>query len=311
MSVAASSDIVVRHAVLAMGTRFECVLGGEPGQEAFLRAAGEEALGEVLRLHALWSPFERSSAIARVNADAANGAVRVDAETFELLASAAGIHRASGGAFDPTLGALMRHLGFRGKPSDSRAPLPSVGMEHVHLDAASLTVRLGVAGLELDVGAIAKGAAIDAAAGVLRDQGVPCALLHGGTSSVLAIGAPPGQPAWRVRLGATPGDPVALLRDNALSVSAPAGRTLERDGRSLGHVIDPRTREPIAGFRAAAVVHSLAREADAWSTALLVSGELGDPRAQGAIQGNDGAWRMVGPGGADCPALEFSGGEHV
>lgn len=311
MNAVGERAVVVRYAVLAMGTRFECVLGAAGAPEVFLRAAAEEALAEVLRLHALWSPFEKASAIARVNAHAAHGDVRLDAETFDLLASAAAISRASGGAFDPTIGPLMRSLGFRGTPASMPAPNPPVGMEHVRLDPTPPRVRFDTPGIELDLGAIAKGAALDAAAGVLRSHGVECALLHGGTSSVLAIGAPPGRASWRVRVGATPGAPVALLRDNALSVSAPAGRTIEREGRTIGHVLDPRSREPVARFRAAAVVHEHSREADAWSTALLVAGELRDPRASGAIQDNDGTWQVVAPGVSERPAFELSGGGYV
>ena len=312
MSIAAPSAVVVRHGVPAMGTRFECVVGGDAGAEAFLRAAGEAALAEVLRLHALWSPFEPGSALSRVNARAAGGPVRVDAETFDLLAGAAEISRESGGAFDPTVGPLMRGLGFRGAGSALGGPRPPVGMRHVALDEGAREVRFTLAGIELDVGAIAKGAAIDAAADVLRDAGVRCALLHGGTSSVLGIGAPPGREAWRVRLGPGADAPTVLLRDNALAISAPGGRTVERAGGTIGHVVDPRTGEPTARARSAAVVHARAREADAWSTALLVSGELRATGSTGMVQGNDGRWSRVSTGLArDSAAFEFSGGDHV
>lgn len=137
---------------------------------------------------------------------------------------------------------------------------------------------------------------------MLRSSGVSSALLHGGTSTVVALGAPPGEPGWRVAVETAPGSgpaPVAVLRDAALSVSAPHGRTLA-DGS--GHVLDPRTGAPAEGPGVAAVIASSARWADAWSTALLVLGALppGAPLAQGA-QGALGARGLAALFGRGAP----------
>src|SRR5690606_5023207 len=98
---------------------------------------------------------------------------------------------------------------------------------------------------------------------LLREHGVTCALLHGGTSSVVAIGAPPGEEGWRIALGPEPHAPMVTLCDAALAVSA----TTERP-----HIVDPRTGAPAPPNRRAAVIGPTARLADAWSTALLVLG---------------------------------------
>jgi FAD:protein FMN transferase len=101
---------------------------------------------------------------------------------------------------------------------------------------------------------------------VLRAHGVRSALLHGGTSSVAAIGAPPGSAGWRVALARVPGAPQVVLRDSTLSVSWPAAQSGES-----GHIVDPRTGR-VAGSVIVGVVGASARLGDAWSTALAVLG---------------------------------------
>ncbi len=279
-----------------MGTRFEAVLAGE--EEGRLRAAGEEALGSVEEEDRRWSLFRRESLLSRINARAALSPVRLDEDAFELLETCRSIHRESEGAFDPTVAPLMRSLGFHPGPSPPIAP---VGMEAVFLDATTRTVRYLHPGIALDLGAIGKGHALDLAAARLRQAGIRCALLHGGTSSAVAIGAPPGREGWRIGIRGEEGAEPRLfveLRDRALSVSAPHGRTLLRNGERLGHVLDPRSRRPEVRARAAAAISPSARLADGWSTALLVLGER--PRRTpddltSAILDEAGNWRIEGP----------------
>jgi len=126
----------------------------------------------------------------------------------------------------------------------------------------------------LDLGAVAKGFALDRAAAILLEYGVRCAFLHGGTSSVVAIGVPPDGDGWWLALRSD-GAPLRLrLRDQAMGVSAPRGRMRE-DG--ITHIIDPRTGLPSSHTDTAAVVAPLtvltaAALCDAWSTALIVLG---------------------------------------
>ncbi len=267
-----SAPQAVQLALYAMATRFELLLAGD--DPVRLRAVGEEALAEITACELAMSAFRPGSVVSRANRRARREPVEMDADTFELLEEALAIHRASGGVFDVTLGALMRRLGFRGRTQAIEGGVH--GCDGLELDPHARTVRFLRDGIELDLGGIAKGHALDRAADVVRQHGVASALLHGGTSTVVGIGAPPGGTGWRVGLGAAPDAPVVELRDAALAVSAPHGREVVIDGRRIGHVLDPRTgRSADNGVTCAAVLARSARTADAWSTALLVLGEGG------------------------------------
>jgi thiamine biosynthesis lipoprotein len=168
-------------------------------------------------------------------------------------------------------------------------------MHLVHLDPRDSTLHFARTGVMLDLGAIGKGYAIERAADLLREAGVNSALLHGGTSTVYAVGHPPEAEHWKVAvqnpLGKHPGSrredsgtqspegeaPLAVvaLRDEAVSVSAVWGKFFEAEGKAYGHVIDPRTGEPAGRGVLAAVVLPSATETDALSTALLTLGPAG------------------------------------
>jgi thiamine biosynthesis lipoprotein len=280
----------------AMATRFELVLHGE--NPVALRAAGEEALGEIERLEEQLSLFRPGSEIAHVNARAAQGPVRVTPPVFALLHRAQRLHQESGGAFDITIAPLVRCWGFMGgsghlpDPDELAEARACVGMSLVYLDPGDFTVRFARPGVMLDLGAIGKGYAIERAAEVLRDAGVGSALLHGGTSSVQALGHPPDAACWKIAIehpqagaGSRPLPPgsgpaaaapgllaTVPLCNAAMSVSAVWGKSFQAEGQTFGHVLDPRTGQPVTGAVLAAVVLPAATETDALSTALLTLG---------------------------------------
>ena len=270
----------VALALEAMATRFELLLYGD--DPVRLRATGEEALREIEGAEALLSRFRPSSPVAWINARAGRDPVRVDPTVFRLLERCREIARLTGGAFDPTVGPLLRAWGVaegpgrRPDPAEGAGARRLVGMERVELDPASFTVRLPEPGMELDLGSIGKGHALDAAIAVLAEQGVACALLHGGTSSVHVIGRAPGGEPWRIGWR-VPGEeePRALELRGALSISAPHGKAFTADGRTYGHVLDPRAGEPARAALSAAVRGPSSAFCDALSTALLVLGEPG------------------------------------
>lgn len=255
-----------------MATRFEFVLHGP--NPIRLRAAAEEALDEVERIENQLSVFRPHTDIARINAGAGSGPVRVAPEVFRLIQRAIQLSQATDGAFDITAGAWMRAWGFHGHESgEPSVPNPVIsGAVFLELNPDAFTVRFTRPGMRLDLGALGKGYALDRAAELLREAAIVSALLHGGTSSIVAIGAPPDADSWKVALPT--GDTVEL-REETLSVSATWGRTRELGGIRRGHVIDPRNGEPVPGPRMAAVACLLAADSDALSTACLVLGPEG------------------------------------
>jgi len=283
MTDSTSSSGLVRVLRPAMNTTFQILLGG--AEPVRLCAAGEGALDEIERVETRLSYFRAESDVRMVNVLGAQLPVKIDPRTFALLSTARGVWQATSGAFDVTIAPLLRAWGFTGgaghAPEEQAVAdaLALTGMRHVVLDADACTAFLDAPGVEIDLGAIGKGFAVDEAAACLRECGVPLALIDGGTSSVYATGAPVGQSGWRVAIAAPPGYPgslpVAVLKDSSLSVSAPHGKCFQMDGRSLGHVLDPRSGRPVEGALLAAVVGPSAALGDALSTALLVLGPEG------------------------------------
>src|SRR5262249_39477501 len=157
-----------------------------------------EALDEVDRIDRLMSHYKFDSPLSRVNREAAQHPVAVDQELFDFLVEAMRYHHDSDGAFDITVGPLMKAWGFfRGEgrvPSDEElaAARHVVGASHVKLDAASRTIRFDEPGVELDLGGIAKGYAVDRVVELLRHRRIPAALVSAGGSTIYALGTPPG-----------------------------------------------------------------------------------------------------------------------
>jgi thiamine biosynthesis lipoprotein len=235
------------------------------------------------------SLYRPSTEIAAVNQRAAHEPVRVSPDTFRLLQRAAELHRETEGAFDITIAPLVRAWGFMG--GDGHLPdrdqlaaaRACVGMHLVTLDPARFTVRFQRPGVMLDLGAIGKGYAVDRAAETLRELGVQSALIHGGTSTVFAMGRPSDAPSWKIAVEAprqSAASPAALLaqielHDESLSTSAVWGKAFVDGGKTFGHVIDPRSGQPVQAAFLATLVAATATASDALSTALLTLGPDG------------------------------------
>lgn len=274
----------------AMATRFEFVLlGSDPVR---LRAAGEEALDEIDRIESLLSLYRLGSEIATVNARASFAPVRVSPEVFSLIERSIQFSQLSDGAFDITVAPLVRCWGFMkgsgARPTDSQIAEARelVGSKHLELDPIHSTIRFKRAGMMLDLGSIGKGYALDMAAEILRDAGVENALLHGGTSTIYALGQDISG-KWKIAIDRPtlpsdpstapanqPPEPLATveLTNEALSVSAVWGKFFSLEGKIYGHVIDPRTGWPAENALLGAVVVPSAADSDALSTVILLSG---------------------------------------
>ncbi|MEE2883708.1 MAG: FAD:protein FMN transferase [Planctomycetota bacterium] len=251
-----------RGALPAMGTRFEIVAGGE--DPLLLRAAVEQAFEEISICHRLWNVFSHQSLLARIHAEGHQRPVPIDGLTLDLLLQCARLHEETGGAFDPVIGADLAAADPRREGVDGVAPRD--GFDGIDLDPVAATVRLLEPRLRFDLGAIAKGYACDLAAQILRDAAVSSALIHGGTSSVVAVGAPQGRADWAIEVKGHVGNPIRL-HDHCLAVSSPAG------GGGGGHIVDPGSGDRIScESPGALVIGASATDCDAWSTALTVTG---------------------------------------
>jgi thiamine biosynthesis lipoprotein len=293
-----SADSLYHEARPAMGTTVEVHLYAP---DAF-RAAElmEAAFAEVERVEAALSTYRPTSELTRINTGAVDMPLTTDPETFALIREALHLSERTGGAFDITVGPLVRAWGFlsgKGRiPSSSELAeaRAATGWQHVALDEAGRTVHFLAPGLALDLGSIGKGRALDSAARVLRGHGVAAALLGAGRSSYYAVGAPPGTEGWQVSIP-DPADPGRVLsrvhlRDRSLSTSGSSDQYFDRDGRRYGHVIDPRTGEPSAGVAQVTVTAPRATDSDALATALFV---LGRERAGELIAETDGAEALL------------------
>jgi thiamine biosynthesis lipoprotein len=243
MVVESGAVAEVRLATHAMATRFELVVQGE--DPVSLQGIGEEAIEEIETAHRMFTRFESSSLLSHLRRTAPKP-VSVDRATLQLFEDIDGLVRGSQGGFDPTCG----HRWNR-----------------VRIDRDRWQIGLDDGGIELDLGAVAKGYAVDRAAAVLRLNRVTSAFVHGGTSSGLAVGRPAGQPGWRVKFG-TDGPRVDLV-DQAFGMSASYQL---REGRDVPHLTDPRTKRVLGSRRRGVVVGPNARLADGWSTAAVVLG---------------------------------------
>ena len=291
-----------------MGTTVEVFLyASDPAAAATLFDAAFE---EIERVEEALSSYRPSSEISRINAGAGQATVVTDPEVFGLIRRALDYSRRTDGAFDITVGALVRAWGFfrdEGRypsPDELAAARSRTGWKHMALDPTTRGIRFTAPGIELDLGGIGKGFALDCAARVLQRHGVTAALLGAGQSSYYAIATPPQARGWRIVVP-NPYDPdhqlsTVWLRDGALATSGTYAKFFELDGRRYSHLIDPRTGMPQEHTVQVTVTATTAAESDALSTALSVTGTagatalIGDDTAALLVVGDTRAGNVVG-----------------
>ena len=203
----------------AMGSSFSLVLFGP--DRAGLEAAAAAAFAEAHRLDRLLSNYLAESEWSAMNREAASRPVRVTPELFALLSDCLEYSRMSDGAFDITVGPLIKVWGFyKGEgglpqPKEVKDALNRVGYRHVQLDPGPRTVRFARPGMDLDPGGIGKGYAVDRMVEVLKQAGVRIALVSASGSSIYGLGAPPDEPqGWPITIR-TPRDPSAAQRTSS------------------------------------------------------------------------------------------------
>jgi thiamine biosynthesis lipoprotein len=273
---------LVREVHYAMGSLLDVQLYHQH-PELGLRVM-RHACQEARRLEALFSRHMPDSELSRLNRQAGRGPMPISPELFGLLGAAQQWAQWSQGAFDPTAGALSnlwRMAVGRGQlPARHRlrSALSAAGWGKLRLLQPNMA-ELTTAGVELDLGGIAKGYAVDRMGHLLQRHGIHHALINFGESSLLAIGSMPDGRSWPVAVRGVGGgvNPSALsLRDYAVSTSSSFGRAFFLDGRCLSHVLDPRRGQPLARPLAVTVLAPTATDAEALSTALLVWAAAGE-----------------------------------
>lgn len=257
-----------RFAHKAMATIYEIFIINDDA--SYAQQAAYAACNELDRLEQELSRFTPNSDIARINNLAANQPLCLGLDAFECLKLSKQISTETNGAFDVTIGPLMKCW----LNSDKTLRSPSteelavarrhVGMALLDLDEAQHTVTLQASPMHVDLGAVGKGYAVDVMTNLLREWEIEMALIHGGRSSVFALGAPPEKSGWPLTLSHPQRHGEILnyltLRDQAIS-----GSGLQK-GR---HIINPRTGEPLSGVRATWVITPDAATSDAVSTAFM------------------------------------------
>lgn len=244
----------------------------------------DQAFDEVDRIDRLMSHYKAESPLSRINREAATSPVPLEPELFDFIADAIRYSRDSDGAFDITVGPLMKVWGFfRGEGKlasdhDIETVRPVVGWQHVIMDAEHRTIRFDRPGVELDLGGIAKGYAVDRVVKLLKAANVNAALISAGGSTIYGLGTPPNHHAWTVSIqDPIDSDKVARdveLKDRALSVAGSSEKSFEVDGVRYSHIMDPRTGRPVQGVLSVAVITATGTEGDALDDAFFVLGPV-------------------------------------
>jgi thiamine biosynthesis lipoprotein len=245
-----------------MGTRFRIILYA-PDRAAATRAS-RAAFARIAELDGIMTDYRSTSELMHLCEKAGKGPVHVSDDLFRPLARAQEVSRLSGGAFDVTVGPVVRLWRQARKtrqlpdPKELEKARQVVGYRKMRLDARAHTVALDKPGMQLDLGGIGKGYAADEALAALRRQGVTQALVAAGGD--IAVGdAPPGKEGWTI--GIAPLDnPAAkprhylLLHNAAVSTSGDVEQHLDINGKRYSHIIDPRTGMGLEGRNSVTVV---------------------------------------------------------
>ncbi len=276
----------------AMATTFEVAIVHEDGRYA--QQAAIAAFNELDRLEAELSRFIENSDISRINNLPANQPLTIGLAAFECLQLSARIYNETNGAFDVTIGPLLNYWLNKDKtlqiPSEDQLnlarPAPRgggtrqrTGMHLLKLDETGHTIQLSTSPVQIDLGGIGKGYAVDRMAELLREWSIDIALICGGYSSILALDAPDNTKGWPVTLSNPPrrfAPTASFAKQNGggkqtLAYLYLQNRAVGASGLQKGqHIIDPRTGRPVQGKIAAWACADDASTIDALSTSFMV-----------------------------------------
>lgn len=259
-----------------MGTAIRAELWHE--EPAMGEAALDAVMEEMHRIDRAMSPFKPQSQLSRLNREGAKAPVPVSDEMFELVARSIEFSKLSDGAFDITFASVGCMFDYRNgiKPTAEQiaAALPGINYRHLRLDRRRRTIQFAREGVQIDLGGIAKGHAVDQCVALLEARGVKEALvMAGGDSRVL--GDRRGRP-WMIGIR----DPrrkdamVATmpLVDAAISTSGDYERYFEADGVRYHHILDPRTGASPTGVRSVTIIGPDATTTEGISKSVFIMG---------------------------------------
>lgn len=245
-----------------------------------------QAVDEMMRLEGLFTAHAEGSEVSAINSAYPN-AVSVSPEVLEVLLLAQDIHLRSAGAFDVTVGGLLRLWGFGtdspAVPSaeDVAVAMQGVGMQYVVIDREARTVRTTHPATQLDLGGIAKGYIVDKAVELLQKGGAKHILVDAG-GDVRIYGGRPGDNRFAdprpARIGVqdprSRGNLVAIISamEGAVLTSGDYERFFVHEGVRYSHIVDPRTGYPSRGVSSVTIMTGSAALADGIATAAMVLG---------------------------------------
>jgi len=264
-----------------MGVPFRIVLYAPDKPTA--DQAARAAFGRITQLNDILSDYDTDSELSRLSQTAGSGrAVQASPDLWFVLKRSQELAQRTDGAFDVTVGPVVSL--WRKARREKRLPAPAklaealkaVGYRNLVLDPQCHAARLLVPYMRLDLGAIAKGYAVDAALKVLRARGVTRALVSGG-GDMVAGDPPPGKRGWRIEvapLDVTNAPPArfVLLANAGLATSGDLFQHLEIDGKRYSHIVDPHTGIGLTDHSLVTVIAPDGITADGLSTAISVLG---------------------------------------
>ena len=265
----------------AMGSAYSIAVYGYDRQK--LEAAAQAAFDEARQLDSMLSNYKPDSEWSEVNREAAQHPVHVSPELFQLLAACQEYSRLSEGAFDISVGPLMKVWGFyKGTGhlphrAEVMAAMEHVGYKHVHLDAAHRTVSFDRPGVELDPGGIGKGYAVDRMVDVLKQKGIAIALVAASGSSIYGLGAPPDEPrGWRIAIRDPRNERASVaevyLKNESMSTSGSYEKFFRAEGHVYSHIMDPRTGYPAPGMLSVSLITPRTIDSEAWAKPFFING---------------------------------------
>ena len=270
-------------------TRSDILLGSTVAITTYNRTAPallDSLFARVAEIEARMSVTTRdyeTSELLEVNRAAGRRRIAVSADTLAVAERSLLISALSDGAFDISIGPLAQLWDIGSArtaipDAEEIAPLlPLVDYRRIEIDREAQTIYLPLAGMALDVGAIAKGYAADEIARLLQEAGGKPALLDFG-GNILTVGRKPDGSDWRIGIqhpAAERGEIIATVESGpgAVVTSGDYERFFERDGQRYHHILDPKTGRPArSGLRSVTILSPNSMDADALATAAFVLG---------------------------------------